>query len=126
MKPIDILNLNTFAMSSLMDAFEKYLDYCVKLDELHTKEDKRNFIKKLKENEEDYVNLLKLYIRLHRGKYEERDNFYGTLVTEDRQHETESGRGRVKREYFIKEIKDFSEELKNLFGGKSKKKEDEL
>ncbi len=67
-KVIDKLNLNTFAMSSLMDAFEKYLDYCVKLGELHTKEDKRNFIKKLKENEEDYVNLLKLYIRLHRGK----------------------------------------------------------
>lgn len=125
-KAIDKLNLNTFAMSSLMDAFEKYLDYCVKLGELHTKEDKRNFIKKLKENEEDYVNLLKLYIRLHRGKYEERDNFYGTLVTEDRQHETESGRGRVTREYFIREIKEFSEGLKNLFWGKSQKTEDEL
>ena len=125
-KAIGKLNLNTFAMSSLMDAFEKYLDYCVKLGELHSKEDKRNFIKKLKENEEDYVNLLKLYIRLHRGKYEERDNFYGTLVTEDRQHETENGRWRVTREYFIREIKEFSEGLKDLFWGKSQKTEDEL
>ena len=125
-KAIDKLNLNSFQESSLMDAFEKYLDYCVKLGKLKLKEDKRDFIKKLKENEEDYVNLLKLYIRLHRGKYEERNDFYGTLVTEDRQHETENGRGRVTREYFIREIENFVEGLKDLFYPKSKKTEDEL
>lgn len=125
-KAIDKLNLNSFQESSLIDAFEKYLDYCVKLGKLKLKEDKRDFIKKLKENEEDYVNLLKLYIRLHRGKYEERNNFYGTLVTEDRQHETENGRGRVTREYFIREIENFVEGLKDLFYPKSKKTEDEL
>lgn len=125
-KAIDKLNLNSFQESSLMDAFEKYLDYCVKLGKLKLKEDKRDFIKKLKENEEDYVNLLKLYIRLHRGKYEERNDFYGTLVTEDRQHETENGRGRVTREYFIREIENFVEGLKDLFYPKSKKTEAEL
>lgn len=125
-KAIDKLNLNSFQESSLMDAFEKYLDYCVKLGKLKLKEDKRDFIKKLKENEEDYVNLLKLYIRLHRGKYEERNDFYGTLVTEDRQHETENGRGRVTREYFIREVENFVEGLKDLFYPKSKKTEDEL
>lgn len=125
-KAIDKLNLNSFQESSLMDAFEKYLDYCVKLGKLKLKEDKRDFIKKLKENEEDYVNLLKLYIRLHRGKYEERNDFYGTLVTEDRQYETENGRGRVTREYFIREVENFVEGLKDLFYPKSKKTEDEL
>lgn len=61
-------------------------------------------MEKLKKNEEDYVKLLKLYIRLYRGNYENRINFSGILITENRQYETDSGRGRLIREYIIEEI----------------------
>ena len=61
---------------------------------------------------------------IYRGKYEARGDYYGTLITENRQYETENGRGCVTQEYFIEEIQKLEENIKNI--KKTKRLDDEL
>ena len=68
------------------------------------KRSKRDFLNKVKTNQEDFINLFKLYILMVRGGYTTRNDFYGVTIEEDRRYETLDGRGRFMRKYFIEEI----------------------
>lgn len=101
---IDGLNLTPFEKSSLNRAFEKYLEYRVMQSDIILKRSKRDFLNKVKTNQEDFINLFKLYILMVRGGYTTRNDFYGVTIEEDRRYETLDGRGRFMRKYFIEEI----------------------
>ncbi|MDQ5983894.1 MAG: hypothetical protein RUMPE_00923 [Eubacteriales bacterium SKADARSKE-1] len=101
---IDSAKLDPMKRSDIFRAFDKYLEYTVMQSNLIRTKNKRQFLDNVKSNQEEYVNLLKVFIELNRNNRANREDYDGTLISENRSKETSDGRDRLLREYFVREI----------------------
>lgn len=102
---VDKLNLNPFEKSALLQGFEQFIEYHDMQADLKIKKSKKDYLDEVKKDQDDFLNLFKLYIRLARGNYSARDDFWGIVVEEVKKCcETVNKRLRTLREYFIQEI----------------------
>lgn len=102
---VNDLNLTPVEKSSLIKSFEQFLEYRDMQANLEIKKSKKDYLDEVKKDQDDFLNLFKLYIRLVRGNYSARDDFWGIVVEEIKKCcETVNRRLRTLREYFIQEI----------------------
>lgn len=102
---VNDLNLTPVERSSLIKSFEQFLEYRDMQANLEIKKSKKDYLDEVKKDQDDFLNLFKLYIRLVRGNYSARDDFWGIVVEEIKKCcETVNKRLRTLREYFIQEI----------------------
>ena len=102
---VNDLNLTPVEKSSLIKSFEQFLEYRDMQANLEIKKSKKDYLDEVKKDQDDFLNLFKLYIRLVRGDYNTRNDFWGIVVEEVKKCcETVNKRLRTLREYFIQEI----------------------
>lgn len=77
-------------------------------ERIKIRESQREYVKKLKDYESDFINLFKLYIQLYRLDLKDRVDYYGILV-EEVKNETRDSRGKTMREYFVSEVKNLED-----------------
>lgn len=111
-KIIKDFNLKPSDVDDLLKSFEHFIESNRIEGQIKLMKNQREYIQKIKENEERFINLFKLYIQMVRCNFLNRTDFGGALITEDREYEmrnvTVDGkvqkRNVTMREYIVREI----------------------
>lgn len=101
-------NLKPEDIDDLLVGFRHFVESQRIGKHIKLRESQREYVKKIKDYESDFINLFKLYIQLYRLDLKDRVDYYGILV-EEIKNETRDGRGKTMREYSVSEVKNLGD-----------------
>lgn len=101
-------NLKPKDIDDLLIGFHHFIESQRIGEHIKLRKNQREYIKKLKDYESDFINLFKLYIQLYRLDLKDRVDYYGILI-EEIKNETKDGRGKTMREYSVSEVKNLGD-----------------
>ncbi len=104
------MNLSPEDMNSVLKGFQCFIESKRIEGHISILKRRRDQIAANKKYMTEFINMVKLYIRMVRGNFDTRENFEGVLIEEIRNFELDGG-SELLREYIVREINSLEENL---------------